>query len=100
MIKTKFRTFNMAVDFFEKAKNTKFKKRFLQDQFDRALLSVVLNLAEGTGKPTAKDRRKFFYIALGSFREVQALLLVTDNKMLLKDSDSLGAHLYCLCKRT
>lgn len=100
MNKTNFRTFNLATEFYEKAKEMRFKKKFLQDQFDRALLSIVLNLAEGTAKPTVRDRRKFYYIALGSFREVQALLLVTGNKMLLKDSDSLGAHLYCLCKRT
>lgn len=94
-----FRTFNLATKFYNEAKETRFKKKCIQDQFDRALLSVVLNLAEGTGKPTSKDRRKYYHIALGSFREVQALLIVTDNKFLLQESDSLGAHLYCLCKK-
>ena len=95
-----FRTLNLAEAFYKNAQNEKFQKNCLQNQFDRALLSIVLNLNEGSAKPTAKERRKFYYIALGSFREVQTLLRITDKKLLLKDSDSLGAHLYCLCKRT
>lgn len=95
----KFRTLNLAEDFYRKAEKTKFKRQCLQNQFDRALLSIVLNLSEGNAKPTAKDRRKFFYIALGSLREVQTLLKISDYKLLLQESDSLGAHLYCLCKK-
>lgn len=99
-MRTNFRTLILAEEFYGKAEKTKFKKQCLQNQFDRSLLSIVLNLSEGNAKPTAKDRRKFFYIALGSLREVQALLRISGLEMLLKDSDSLGAHLYCLCKRT
>ena len=36
----------------------------LKDQFKRAASSIVLNLAEGSAKPTAKDRKKFYYISL------------------------------------
>lgn len=46
----------------------------MKDQMDRASLWVVLNLAEGAAKPTIKDRKKFFYIAMGSLRETQAIL--------------------------
>lgn len=95
----KFRTLDLAIKFYNEAKDEKFPKRHLQDQFDRALLSIVLNLSEGNAKPTVKDRRKFFYTALGSLREVQTLLQVTDKMILFQGSDSLGAHLYCLCKR-
>ncbi|MBI3534569.1 MAG: four helix bundle protein [Deltaproteobacteria bacterium] len=38
------------------------------------MLSIPLNLAEGSAKPTSPDRRKFYFIALGSLREVQTLL--------------------------
>lgn len=95
-----FRTLNLAIEFYHNAKSLILPSKHLQDQFDRALLSVVLNLGEGSAKPTAKDRRKFYHISLGSFREVQTLLLITDQKILMQDSDSLGAHLYKLCKNT
>ncbi len=94
-----FRTLNLAIEFYHRAKVLKLNK-VMQDQFDRALLSIVLNLSEGNSKPTAKDRRRFFYIAYGSFREVKTLLLLSQNKILLQDSDSLGACLYKLCKNT
>ena len=94
-----FRTLDAAIAFYQVAKLQKFR-RPLQDQYDRALLSVVLNLSEGNAKPTARDRRKFFYTALASFREVQTLLLISDRHSLHSKSDSLGAMLYCLCKKT
>lgn len=93
-----FRTLELAIEFYNKAKTLKLGKRFLQDQYDRALLSILLNLSEGNVKPSVKERRKFFYISFGSFREVQMLLQITENKILIQDSDSLGAHLYKLCK--
>ena len=95
-----FRTLNLAIEFYKKAKTERFPKRFLQDQYDRALLSVVLNLSEGSAKPTAKDRKKFYSIALGSMREIQTLLLVTEKEVLFQDADAVAASLYCLCKRT
>ena len=69
-------------------------------QFHRASLSIVLNLAEGSAKPTAKDRRKFYRIGLGSLREVQAILDIIGHIQLIKEADKLGAFLYKLCKNT
>jgi four helix bundle protein len=41
-----------------------------KDHLDRAAESVMLNLAEGSGKPKGSaDRRKFYCIALGSAKE-------------------------------
>lgn len=94
-----FRTLNLAIEFYHLAKSTRMSGT-LKSQFDRALLSIPLNLSEGSAKPTAKDRRKFYYIALGSFREVQTLLRIQNNNELLEKSDDLGAHLYRLCKNT
>lgn len=95
----KFRTLELATNFYHRAKDTHLP-RPLKDQFDRSLLSIVLNLSEGAAKPTAKDKRKFYYIAMGSFRETQTLLRLTNHQSLLTLSDSLGAHLYKLCKNT
>ncbi len=96
---TKFRTLEIAKKFYREAKGLRLKQP-LKNQYDRALLSIVLNLAEGSAKPTAKDRKKFYSIALGSFREVQTIVELTDNWTLFQKSDVLGAHLYKLVKNT
>jgi four helix bundle protein len=42
----------------------------VRDQLDRASESILLNIAEGSGKPAgSRDRRKFYRIALGSAKE-------------------------------
>jgi len=53
------------------------------DQLDRASTSVPLNIAEGNGKSTPKDRCKFFDTARGSALECAAALdvLVAKRKM-------------------
>ena len=46
----------------------------VKDQLDRASTSIVLNIAEGNGKYTAKDRCRFFDISHGSALESAAAL--------------------------
>jgi len=92
-----FRTLNLAIDFYKECKELRLPSP-MRDQFKRALLSVSLNLAEGSAKPSVKDRKRFYSIALGSFREVQTILKLSDNEMLYQKADKLGAHLYKLCK--
>ena len=46
----------------------------LLDQLKRASLSIVLNIAEGCGKPTPKENSRFFSIARGSAMECGAVL--------------------------
>ena len=46
----------------------------LADQMKRASLSIPLNIAEGAGKLTAADRRRFYGIARGSAMECGAIL--------------------------
>jgi len=55
----------------------------VKDQLDRASTSIPLNIAEGNGKFTAKDRCRFFDIAHGSALECAAGLdvLVAKNKL-------------------
>jgi four helix bundle protein len=46
----------------------------LADQVRRASLSVVLNIAEGSGKTTALDQRRFYAMARGSAMECGAIV--------------------------
>jgi len=95
-----FRTFNLAVEFYRLSSTLKFSGH-LKDQFHRAALSIPLNLAEGRGKPTVKDQKKFFSIAFGSLRECQAILTLAEmeNSQAWRMLDNLAAHLYKLIEK-
>ena len=49
-------------------------EREIRDPLRRAALSISLNIAEGTGKPTPADRARYHAIARGSAMECGALL--------------------------
>ena len=49
-------------------------KAAAKDQLDRASTSIALNIAEGNGKFSAKDRSRFFEVARGSALEYAACL--------------------------
>jgi four helix bundle protein len=59
------------------------------DQLDRASCSMILNIAEGTGKFTPKDKCKFYDIARGSAVECAASLdiLIRKNKISIEEYD-------------
>ena len=46
----------------------------LCDQLRRATISIPLNIAEGAGKPTDKDRSRYHAIARGSAMECAAIV--------------------------
>jgi len=58
----------------------------LADQFTRASLSIVLNLAEGAGKRSKLDKRRYYLTARGSATESAALLDVCARIKLLDDA--------------
>jgi len=70
----------------------------LKDQLTRASLSICLNLAEGSGKMTTKDQRRFYSIARGSCRETQALIQILNRTELTTLSDRVGALIYRLIR--
>ena len=49
-------------------------KAAAKDQLDRASTSIPLNIAEGNGKFSSKDRARFFEVARGSALECAACL--------------------------
>jgi len=59
----------------------------LRSQLDRASLSVTLNIAEGAGRLSRPDRRRFYSMARGSALECAALLDVVASRGLLSLAD-------------
>ena len=49
-------------------------RRYLADQLQRAAVSIPLNIAEGAGEFSRKDKRRFYRIALRSATESAAIL--------------------------
>lgn len=93
-----FKTYQLALQFHRECASAKVRV-FVQDQLNRSSSSIVLNIAEGSGKVTAKDKRKFYAIALGSLRESMAALQLSDklSPELANIGNQLGACLYRLC---
>ena len=96
-----FRTYQLAVKFYQECKTIKLEAH-LKNQLNRASSSIALNLAEGAGRNTKADTRKFYQIALGSLRESQAILDISkkDKTSAYILADKLGANLFCLIRKT
>ena len=63
------------------------KRNAVYDQLDRASTSIPLNIAEGNGKYTQKDRCRFFDIARGSALECASALDVLIAKSILNKGE-------------
>lgn len=59
---------------------------YIQDQFKRASLSALLNLAEGTGRMTSPDKKKFYITARSSVFECVAILQIMHDTDLVEKS--------------
>jgi four helix bundle protein len=77
----------------------------LSSQLLRAVVSVPSNIAEGHGRGTAKDFARFLDISMGSLREVETLVVITDrvglassatSRELLRQADEVGRVLFGL----
>ena len=69
--------YRLAIDYtaqsFEVAKDLSGVHRHARDQWLRASQSIPLNIAEGNGKRSVKDRARYFEIARGSALECAAI---------------------------
>ena len=81
----KLDVYRLSIDYvaasFRIAKNLTGLHRHARDQWLRAAQSVPLNIAEGNGKRSLKDRNRFLDIARGSALEcvsIQDILAATD----------------------
>ena len=90
-----FKSYQMALELYKKCEHIK-AKAFLKDQLERASLSVVLNLVEGSAKTTAKERARFYSMSYASLRETQALLEIMNQKDIGILANQLGGMIYRL----
>jgi four helix bundle protein len=63
-----------------------------KDQLRRASFSVVLNLAEGSGRFTHRDRRNFYIIARSSIFECIAILDVLKDESIIEENVFYGIY--------
>ncbi|MDP2676268.1 MAG: four helix bundle protein [bacterium] len=56
---------------------------YIRDQLKRASISSVINIAEGSGKFSKPDKKRFYIIARGSVYECVSLLeLIYDDRLI------------------
>ena len=72
----KLKVYQKSIDFIEFTNKVFPLNNFISahDQLDRASTSIPLNIAEGTGKYSNKDKCRFYDIARGSALECAACL--------------------------
>ncbi len=80
---------------------------YVKDQLGRASFSIILNIAEGSGKFSKPDRKNYFTTARASVFECVAILdILNDAKVItkelfesyLKNADELSRILYAMIK--
>ena len=90
-----FQTYQLAEELFYTCEKLKLR-HYMKEQLQRAALSIVLNLSEGSAKPTKKDQKKYYAIAYASCREVQSILSLSKKAEEFALADKLGGYLYRL----
>lgn len=95
-----FLAFQKSCDLYQNCKHIRLPS-FLKEQLLRASSSVALNIAEGSGKRTAADQKRFYFNALGSLRECEAIfeLEQIDEPKIADLCNQLGAILFKLCHK-
>lgn len=93
----KLKVYQLALEFnkFAHKINSKLDARSdIRNQLDRASNSIVLNIAEGNGKYSKKDKCRYFYISLGSsFESAGCLDILSTRNLISKEDANAGKHM-------
>lgn len=82
---------DLIFDTFQISKSI--KEFSYKDQLNRAALSISNNIAEGFGRNSKKEIRRFLNISLGSAYEVHSMLIIFKNIKLIANNISVKAIL-------
>ena len=99
MKETGFIALDLATKLYLEVEKLKLKNP-VRDQLLRASLSIALNITEGSGRSSLKDKKRFYSIAMGSLRETQTLIRIIQNQDLAEKYNHLGALVYGLTQKT
>ena len=91
------RTYQLALELAKDCRSIRLKGPY-QNQFQRAILSIALNLSEGSAKRSRKERLRYYETSLGSCRECQTICAILDLDEIARKLDRVAANCYCLCR--
>lgn len=88
----KLNVYQVSLEFtvwaYEICKKLTGNDRHLRDQLLRASQSILLNIAEGSGKFPSADRRRFLQIAGGSARECGAIMDILSRCQIISEEQA------------
>lgn len=77
---------NLVMAVYRKTRDFPSDEKYgLVSQMRRSAVSVAANIAEGFGRKTAKDKRNFYHMALGSLNELSYYLFLSRELDYLSD---------------
>jgi four helix bundle protein len=84
---------DLVKDIYKVTQNFPAEEKFgLVSQINRAAISIVSNLAEGSGRISRKDQAHFTQLAYGSLMEVACQLEITCDLGFIKEEELLALH--------
>ena len=94
-----FKSYQAAVLFYRSLNRLPKMPAHLRTQLERAASSIALNLAEGNGKLSKKERIRYFNTALCSLNESLAVLhLISADEDIISQGELLGSMIGALIK--
>src|SRR5690606_258567 len=97
LMSSKFITLELSMEFVKDCRNLDMPYAE-KDQLRRASMSIALNLAEGAGRFSRKEKRRFYRMAYASLKECRTLLeiIYDENNNASIKADSIGAKIWKL----
>jgi len=97
----RLKVYEMGLEFIRKIFNltkklTRDYQFSLGDQLRRAALSIVNNIAEGSGKLSKKEKSQFYRVSLNSARECIPMLIILSKEKLISELEHNNLREECI----